>query len=129
MQLPTTDDERFEFISVLQSRLKPESFWVTDFLALRLMDVECLFCSGETENGSTVKCCAEYCRDLLLAIHPDTADFEESLRLTSISEAAKMEVRDLFELDAVVDVNQATIQQACSSVSAFFQLVFTRDFG
>ncbi len=128
MQLPTTEDERFEFISTLQSRLKPERFWVTDYLAGRLMDVEWTFCSGEVENGATVKRCAEYCRDLLRAIHPDQFDLEESLRMLSISAAAKVEIRELFILDASVDAIQVTTQQACSAVTAFLQLVFTRDF-
>ena len=78
MHSPISEDERFAFISTLQSQLKPKNFWVTDFLAQRLMDVEWTFCGGETRNEATVKRCAEYCRDLLRGINPDTDDLEES---------------------------------------------------
>nr|WP_314860775.1 hypothetical protein [uncultured Undibacterium sp.] len=124
-----TDHERSEFIATLEKRLKPSNFWVTDFLAQRLMEVELTFCCGELENGSTVKRCAEYCRDVLQAIHPEVLDLEESLRLTSISSEAKDDLRELFALDASVEGGQVTAEQACHAVSTFFKLVFTRDFG
>lgn len=128
MQLPTTLDERFAFVSALQDRLKPDRFWVTDFLAHRLMDVEWTFCGGEKENAATVKRCAEYCRDILQAMHPDKFDVGESLQLVSISASAKEDVRNLFALDASMDAVRITTQQACGAVSAFLQLVYTRDF-
>jgi hypothetical protein len=123
------EDNRSEFIAALERRLKPDNFWVTDFLAQRLMDVELTFCCGELENGSTVKRCAEYCRDVLRAIHPEVLDLEESLRLTSISSEVKEDIRELFALDASVEGGQVTAEQTCRAVSAFFKLVFTRDFG
>jgi hypothetical protein len=122
-----TDHERSEFIATLEKQLKPDNFWVTDFLAQRLMDVELTFCCGETENMSTVSRCAEYSRDLLGAIHPGVCDLEQSLRLTSISSAAKEDIRELFALDASVEGEQMTTEQACNAVSAFFKLVFTRE--
>nr|WP_315485145.1 hypothetical protein [uncultured Undibacterium sp.] len=122
------EDKRSEFIAALERRLKPSNFWVTDFLAQRLMDVELTFCCGELENGSTVKLSAEYCRDVLRAIHPEVLDLEESLRLTSISSEVKEDIRELFALDASVEGGQVTAEQACRAVSAFFKLVFTRDF-
>lgn len=128
MQLPTTLDERVAFISTLQYRLKPEKFWVTDFLAQRLMDVEWTFCGGEKENAATVKRCAEYSRDILQAMHPDQVDYGEILQLVVISASAKEKVRDLFALDASMDTAQVTTQQACGAVLAFLQLVYTRDF-
>ncbi|WP_256079326.1 hypothetical protein [Massilia sp. YIM B04103] len=128
MQLPTTSDERFAFISALEYRLKPERFWVTDFLAQRLMDVEWTFCGGEKENAATVKRCAEYSRDILQAMNPDKVDFGESLQLVAISASAKEEVRDLFALGTSMDAVRVTTQQACGALSAFLQLVYTRDF-
>ncbi|WP_426344320.1 hypothetical protein ACN9MU_06620 [Pseudoduganella sp. R-32] len=128
MQPPTTLDERFAFIAALQYRLKPESLWVTDFLAQRLTDVEWTFCGGEKENAATAKLCAEYSRDILQAMHPDKVDFAESLQLVGISAAAQEEVRDLFVLDASMDAVPVTTQQACAAVSAFFRLVYARDF-
>ncbi|WP_422993067.1 hypothetical protein [Undibacterium sp. Di24W] len=107
--------------------MKPDNFWVTDFLAQRLMDVELTFCCGETENMSTVRLCAEYSKDLLGAIHPDVCDLEESLELTSISSCAKEDIRELFALDASVGAGQVTTEQACNAVSAFLKLVFTRE--
>lgn len=124
-----TDHERSEFIATLEKRLKPSNFWVTDFLAQRLMEVELTFCCGELENGSTVKRCAEYCRDVLQAIHPEVLDLEESLRLTSISSEVQEDIRELFVVDASVEGGQVTAEQACRAVSAFFKLVFTRDCG
>jgi hypothetical protein len=123
------EDKRSEFIAALERRLKPDNFWVTDFLAQRLMDVELTFCCGELENGSTVKRCAEYCRDVLQAIHPEVLDLEESLRLTSISSEVKEDIRELFVVDASVEGGQVSAEQACRAVSTFFKLVFTRDFG
>lgn len=129
MHLPTTSDERFDFISTLESRLKPEGFWVTDFLAQRLQDVEWTFCGGLTEDGATVKRCAEYCRDLLLVMHPGKVNFNESLQMAAIPVAAKAEIQELFVLEASVDANQMMTLQACTAVSAFLQLVYARDFG
>jgi hypothetical protein len=125
VRLPISEGERFAFISALQSQLKPKGFWTTDFLAQRLTDVEWTFCGGEAKNEATVKCCAEYCRDLLRAINPDTVDLEESLELVRISSSAKVEILDLLKLDAHPSSGQITTQQACSAVSVFFQLVFT----
>jgi hypothetical protein len=81
------------------------------------------------ENGSTVKRCAEFSRDVLRAIHPEVLDLEESLRLTSISSEVKDDLRELFALDASVEGGQVTAEQAFHAVSTFFKLVFTRDFG
>ncbi|MES2933476.1 MAG: hypothetical protein V4805_08325 [Pseudomonadota bacterium] len=127
MQLPISEDERFEFFSTLQSQLKPKDFWVTDFLATRLMDVEWTFCGGEAENEATVRCCAQYCRDLLRVIHPDIGDFEEALRATPISPSAKTEISNLLLLDASSNPGQITTQQACCAVSGFLHLWFRRN--
>ncbi|MCY0914545.1 hypothetical protein [Massilia antarctica] len=129
MYLPTTSDERFDFLSTLQSRLKPEGFWLTDFLAQRLHDVEWTFCGGVTEDGTTVKLCAEYCRDLLLALQAGKVNCNQSLQMAAISAPAKAEVQELFVLEKSVDANQMTTLHACSAVSAFLQLVYTLDFG
>ncbi|KRB98270.1 hypothetical protein ASE26_25510 [Duganella sp. Root198D2] len=93
------------------------------------MDVEWAFCGGEKENAATVKRCAEYSRDILQTMYPDKVDFGESLQLGPISESAKEEVRDLFALDASMGAGRVSTQQTCGAVSAFLQLVYTRDFG
>jgi len=129
MQLPTTNDERFDFSFQLQEQLKPKDFWVTDFLAQRLMDVELTFCSGELANEATVLRCAEYCEELLRLDSPGVYDVQECLRSSSISAVAKAEVASLFRLSKAPEVKSASTEQACSAFSAFLHLVFTRYVG
>ncbi|MBC3881877.1 hypothetical protein H8K35_10685 [Undibacterium sp. LX40W] len=123
-----TDHDRSQYIATLEKRLKPSNFWVTDFLSHRLMDVEWSFCCGEGENWSTIKRCAEYSRDILRIIHPQVLDLDECIELTTVSSQAKDNIRELFVLEALCDEPKVTEEQVCNAVTAFFQLVFTRDF-
>lgn len=129
MVLPTTNDERFDFCFKLQEQLKPERFWITDFLAQRLMDVELTFCCGESANEATVRRCAEYCEELLHLDSPGMQDVGECLKHSSMSATAKAEVEELLKLSSSPEVRLATTAQACSAVSGFLHLVFTRDVG
>jgi len=124
-----TSEERFDYCFKLQECLKPENFWVTDFLAQRLMDVELTFCCGESANSTTVRRCAEYCEELLRLDSPGVQGIEECLRLSTISATAKAKVDELLKLSASSEVRFATTPQACSAVSSFLHLVFTRDVG
>jgi len=129
MPMPTTSDERFDFCFKLQEQLKPKDFWVTDFLSQRLMDVELTFCRGESANEATVRRCAEYCEELLHVDTPGAQDTRECLRQSTMSAPAKAEVEELLKLNTSPEVRFATTAQACSAVSGFLHLIFTRDVG
>jgi hypothetical protein len=126
MQPPSTSDERFDFCMKLQRKLKPDGFWVTDFLARGLMDVEWTFCDGEASNEATVKCCAAHCEAILRLETPGVQDIGDCLKLSSMAVAAKPDVDALLRLSGLPDVCMATNEQACRAVSGFFHLVFTR---
>lgn len=127
--MPTTSDERFDFFFELQKQLKPKNFWVTDFLSQRLMDVELTFCCGESANEATVRRCAEYCEELLRLGSPGVQDVQECLRRSTMSTAAKPEVDALLKMLTSSEFRFSTTAQACSAVSGFLHLVFTRDVG
>ncbi|QDL52787.1 hypothetical protein [Rhodoferax aquaticus] len=121
-----TDDERFAFCHQLQEQLKPKNFWVTDFLAVRLMEVEFAFCNGESANSETILLCAKFCEELLYLKAPDAKTLSECMDKSTISAAAKSEVDTLLTLSQSTALGMATTAQACAALSGFFHLVFTR---
>lgn len=118
---------RHNFAFELEHRLKPERFWVTDFLAQRIMDVEITFASGDPANTETVKRCAEYSSDILRIDAGNNENLAVSIELSPITEELKNRIRALVATAGeLTGGQQASEEQAYEAVSCFMHLVFTR---
>ncbi|TDM09681.1 MAG: hypothetical protein C4K60_10760 [Ideonella sp. MAG2] len=121
------DELRHRFALELEHRLKPERFWVTDFLAQRIMDVEMTFASGDPADTETVKRCAEYSSEILQIGVGNNENLAASIERSPITEELKGRIRALVATaDELTGEQQASEEQAYEAVSCFMHVVFTR---